>query len=967
LPGGFIAASRKLKKSPNSIEIQRHLFYYSISKRNKIHMEGQKRPIVCTAWQIKAAAVMIILFWSQLPGLNPDKPVDQYLVDQWGLADGIPADEVRSIAQTPDGYLWIATSRGLVRFDGMKFTIIRFIEEEGIESLENTIPDTLFVNREGTLFIGSVEGLTSHRRQTGGFKTYTAAHGMTRDRIRRIAEDINGNLWISFFSNYLDRFSNGEFTAFNASHGLEGNKINAIVERQNGNLLFGTRENGVFIHKDGKFLKYPIAGLETILINIMHEDQTGDLWVGTNKGLFRVIDRGTLKYSTRDGLSNDHITYITEDSDRNLWIGTAKGLNRLKKKQDGTIDAASLLKQVTIFCIYEDKEKSLWIGTYSSGIMRLKDSKFISYVPLRAHQEEIFFSLWENQQGDTWIGTFKGKLYRCRGSRLIESIEPPELSDTGITAIAGDTGGNLWLGTNGKGVFQKKNKSFLQFTTREGLADNLVTSICKDSRGNLWFGTFDGVSVIRGNSMVMESFKSRHGLSAKRVHNVYEDKRKNILIATDKGVTVLKEGKTSTKNIKHYLKDYCVTCIYEDPDVTDDENSVYWLATHGGGLKRLKDGAITSYTTAQGMTTNFLYQFFEDQRDNFWLMSDSGILRVNKKELNAFPNSGDQINCTSFGISAGMKSLEFNNKFSRHSALKTRIGEFWFITKKGITIMNPGKIRINKFPPPVVMEAAFFNQQSIPLHHDKEMNSFKGITDFRFHFTAPTFLSPGKIKFKYQLEGVDREWKSLPSGNERMASYKDLDPGTYTFKVTACNSDGVWNRTGDSFTFTIKSSFRETFLFKIILLIILIALAAAGIYIYKKFPFKKPSKIKTPILSPLFVEECIRKLRYLMEVEKVYCDPVISLRSLAKKLSIPRYQLSIILNKNLKQTFSKFINIYRVEEAKKILLDPKKTHLKITAVAYEVGFNTRVAFYKAFKKYTKMTPNQYKKKAGGKK
>lgn len=930
-------------------------------------MEGHKRPIVCIAWQIKAAAVMIILFWSQLRGLNPDKPVAQYLVDQWGLADGIPSDEVRSIAQTPDGYLWIATSKGLVRFDGMKFTIIRFIEAEGIESLENTIPDTLFVNREGTLFIGSAEGLTSYRRQTGRFKTYTAAYGITRDRIRRITEDINGNLWISFFSSYLDRFSNGKFTSFNASHGLAGEKINAIVERQNGNLLFGTRENGVFIYKDGKFLKYPIAGLETILINFMHEDQKGDLWIGTNKGLFRVTDKGTKRYTTRHGLSNDHITYITEDNDRNLWIGTAKGLNRIKKKQDDPVKFESLLKRFTIFCIYEDKEKSLWIGTYSSGIMRLKDSKFISYVPLRAHQEEIFFSLWENQQGDTWVGTFKGKLYRCRGSRLIESIEPPELSDTGITAIAEDTGGNLWLGTNGKGVFQKKNKTFLQFTTREGLADNLVTSICKDSRGNLWFGTFDGVSVIRGNSMVIQTFKPRDGLSAKRVHNVYEDKAKNIWIATDKGVTVLKEGKTAKENIKHYLKDYCVTCIYEDPDVTDDENSVYWLATHGHGLKRLKDGKIASYTTSEGMTTNFLYQFFEDQQDNFWLMSDSGILRVNKKELNAFPNSGNQINCTSFGISAGMKNLEFNNKFSRHSALKTMKGEFWFITKKGITIMNPDKIQINKFPPPVVIEAALFNQQSIPLHRDKVMNSFKGISDLRFHFTAPTFLSPGKIKFKYQLEGIDRDRTFLSSGKERMASYKDLAPGTYTFRVIACNSDGVWNRTGDSFTFTIKPFFHETILFKIILFIILIVLVTAGYYIYKKQPFKKSSKYKAFPLDPQFVEVCITKIKYLMEGEKVYCDTDISLGSLAEKLSIPPYQLSIIINESLKQTFSEFINSYRVQEAKRILLDPKKAHLKIAAVAFEVGFNTRVAFYQAFKKYTKMTPTQYKNKTGDKK
>ncbi len=348
-------------------------------------------------------------------------------------------------------------------------------------------------------------------------------------------------------------------------------------------------------------------------------------------------------------------------------------------------------------------------------------------------------------------------------------------------------------------------------------------------------------------------------------------------------------------------------------------------------------------------------------------MSDSGILRVSKKELNRFADAGeegaDKINCTSFGISDGMKSLEPNNEFSRHSALKNRNGEFWFITKKGVTIVNPGKIRVNKVPPPVVIEAVVFDKQSIPLHRnaDTDAYTFRGITDFHFHFTAPTFLSPEKIIFNYRLERFDREWVFLSPGKERAAHYNDLEPGTYTFRVIASNSEGVWNRTGVSFTFTLKPLFYQTFLFRIGILFLLAALVAAVFYIYKKRPFEKKEKYKGSPLTPQYAEECIKKLRYMMDVEKVYCHADVSLQSLAEKLSLSPHLLSQVLNEQLNRNFWDYINSYRIEEAKRILQSPGGAQRKIVAVAFDVGFNTTVAFYNAFKKYTNMTPSQFKK------
>ena len=919
---------------------------------------------VNSAKQLFVVIILVMLFLCPTWALDPDTPVNQYLVTQWETADGLPSNEIRSIVQTPDGYLWIATSNGLVRFDGIKFSVIPFAEKEKIAPLETIEPVTLLVDRAGILWIGSSGVLTSYNFQTGRFKTFTSHDGLTKDSIRRIKDDMKGNLWISFFPDYVDRFTNGEFTAFNESHGLVGKKIDVIFEDSKGNLLFGSHENGVFIYKDGKFSRYPLPGVDKHQITTMHEDEKGNFWIGTNSGLSRLTGKITRRYTAKDGLTSDFITSFTEDSDRNLWVGTTAGLNRIKKKPGDAVVFESLLEPFCILCLFEDREKNLWMGTLDSGIKQLRDGKFISYAPLETRPEEILLSVFESRNGDTWIGTFSGKLFHCRGSEFVESIEPPALSGTGITAIAVDTEGNLWLGTNGKGVFQKKKDTYIQFTTREGLADNQVTSISMDSQNNLWISTFDGISVFRHPGGVLESFNSRSGLLGKMVHNVYEDKNKNIWIASDKGITVLKEGKIAKQNIKHYLPGVSVSCIYEDHSAPDEESRFIWTATHGAGLKRLnlKDGKIISYTTDNGMTSNSIFQFFEDLQANFWLMSNNGVLRVDKTELNRFASGeADTISCISFGISDGMKSPEFNNEFSRHSALKTRNGEFWFVTKKGISIVNPEKIRINKTPPPVVIEAFFPDRQSIPLHQKTGSFAFKGITDINFLFTAPTFLSPGKVKFKYQLQGFDREWVFLPPGKERAAHYQGLDPGIYTFRVTACNAEGVWNQTGAAVTFTLEPFFYQTLLFKIAVFLLLAGLFAAAVYIYKKRPFDKKKKYQAITLNPQFAEVCIKRLNYLVENEKIYLDENISLQSLAEKLNIQPYQLSQLLNEKMNQNFSDFINSYRIEEAKKILTGPGGAEKKNTTVALDVGFNSMTAFYKAFKKFTGMTPNQYKK------
>lgn len=909
--------------------------------------------------------------WAQ----EQDKSTREYLADHWDTADGLPGNSVLAIVQTPDGYLWFATTKGLTRFDGLKFTPIRFIESgEGDETQKKTLPDTLFVDRTGILRIGSAAGLTQYDYKTRRFMTLTAEDGITADRVRVIAEDVNGNLWISFDVSYLDRFANGRFTAYNAAHGLGDKKINAIVENAGGNLLFGTRENGVYIFRGERFSKYEIEGLgKGYLIITMYEDRDRDLWIGTNKGLFRVTanDDKTYVYTTRHGLAGDYIISILEDDDRNLWVGTANGLSRWEKKQSGAtaFSRVDLLKNHVITCLFKGRENSLWVGAYEAGIWQLKTARFSSCTLQEKGQEEIIFSMAEDRLGNTWIGTLSGRLYCCRDCRVSKTLEIPGLSGTGISAVAEDGSGNLWLGANGKGVFMQRARGFSNFTTRDGLADNMVISIFIDSKGNPWFATAGGVSRYNVSTRTLESFKTGGGLPRK-VHNVYEAKNHDILLATDKGIMIIQNDKFIENTMTASCRDIPVTCIVEDSSGDSSSSSggnVYWIATHGSGLKRFKNGTLTSYTTKEGMTSNFIYQVYEDGLGNLWMMSDSGVLRASKNELNGLAEGRSRyINCTAFGISDGMKSIEFNNMFSRHSALQTQTGELRFITRRDIAVVNPGKIEINKTPPPVVIEAALLNGRAVPrgcYSQDGKKNIFRKIKDATFLFTAPSFLSPEKITFKYKLEGVDRDWVFLRPGKKRAARYKNLAPGAYSFSVTACNSDGVWNETGVSFAFTLKVPIYDTLIFKLGLLLLLTGLGWAGYFLYKKLKplFLKTEDSKRIAMNPLFAEHCIKKLSFLMEGERLYREESISLQSLAEKLSITTHQLSQLLNEKLNCTFPDYINNFRIEEAKELLVDPAWADRKVISIAFEVGYNTKAAFYGVFKKCTGMTPSEYRK------
>jgi ligand-binding sensor domain-containing protein/AraC-like DNA-binding protein len=903
------------------------------------------------------------IFMGNFPGylwaLDPEKPINRYLLDEWDIGKGLTSESVNVVIQTPDGYLWLGAGEGLYRYDGLAFEQVYF---EGPEHEGNLHITALAKDKEGGLWIGS-KGLIHYK--SGELKYFSKEDGFPNYEIKCLATDSYGSLWIGTNYNSLFRYKDGTFTAFDKTSGLENVEIYSIMEDTSGNLWVANSDSGLFLGHNGKFVKHEIKGLrDEYSVYEVREDRRGMLWVGTNVGLVGIANPGAVDedtvyhFSPADGLSDNNIWTILEDNRGSLWVGTQNGINRLKRDLNGKIIIEKCLEDVIIKYLFEDREESLWVGTIGSHLKRFRDSTFSTYWK-NAGVPYWRLSLHQDSKGIIRIGSNVGDLYRFDpGSEIFQRVLRTNNNvESEIYAIEEDARGDLWLGTLKRGIICLKENGELRttYTTENGLSSNLIRSIMRDSRDRMWIGTIGGLNCYYNGTF--QNYTTRDGLAGNLVFDIHEDKNNNIWIGTITGLTVLEKGEFQKERVKTYLTGVFVTDVHGD----STDPGISWIGTDGNGLKRFKDGQWVSYTQDDGLASNRIYKILEDHREMFWIGSSDCIFKVGKDDLNAFAEGKtDHVRCTTFGFSDGLKSLECRLG-ARNSAIKTRTGEIWFGTRKGIAVVNPEKVSINKYSPPLVIKQIALDYEVIPV--EQTGISVKGLENIVFDFTAPTFVAPDKVTMQCKLEGYDEDWRSIRYPSPRRAHYRDLPPGQYSFQVIASNSSGVWNLKGASFRFTVTPYFYQTLAFKIIISIIGLLIVFGLYYGLKRYFYikKLKKKYKNSTLDPQKAEECLEKLLRLLDIKKIYKDETLSLNSLSEKLSIaPRY-LSQITNDLLNKNFRDLINNYRIDEAKDMLLNPGKNDRSILEIAYEVGFNSKEVFNRCFKKYTGMTPSEFKK------
>lgn len=736
---------------------------------------------------------------------------DEYKVAKWTTEQGLPQNTITKIIQTRDGYLWLGTFGGLVRFDGIKFTVFNTVNAP---ELKNQRINTLYEDRSGTLWIGSESGdIIRYRdgqfsvfknadRNTGavieffldsnGFlwvgsvneliKYSFDARGvlsservtlnpasLIQDSIRGICEDSTGSLWFSS-GKQLFRYRNGSIENFTHDKSIaalvkdseiSSNISDLVVDRQGVLRIASTTGIARFDGKEfiTEFYEKPFKDSSNVRLA---KDFNDRLWVNLSDGIAQLVGERWIKYPVA-ALKETASQSMLIDREGNMWIGTiGQGLWRLNNLNVKFFGQTEGLTNGEANTLLEDKRGRLWLA--GRGLYAFHDEKpqKISGVP-----DTHFVSLGETGDGVIWIG-LTGGIYSLDGEKLTnrsgEFLKLIESDSMIVKSIFEDRRKAMWFGLDNDGLVRFYDGRYEHLTTKNGLVDNTVHFITEDRHGALWFGTLGGVSRYENNQFT--NYTTGNGLSNNTVRTIYEDR-----------------------------------------------DGAIWFGTYGGGLIRLKDGRFSVITTRDGLFDDVVSRLIADEYDNFWMLGNRGIFVVERQALNDIADGKKgQLICRSYGVEDGMLTSEGNGG-NMYAGWRTRDGRFWFPTIHGYAVIIPAPP--NAFRPPTIIEEALIESRSLDLTQPFEINP--GQRNLEIRYTGLSFIKPELVRFKYKMEGFDPDW--IEAGTRRAAYYSYLPPGDYTFMVIAANADGIWNTDGASVKVRVLPPFYQTWWFRLLSLL----------------------------------------------------------------------------------------------------------------------------------------------------
>ncbi len=753
-------------------------------------------------------AVAFLLVATSSPALDPNRSLKEFGHQAWLTENGLPQNTVQSIVQTRDGYLWIGTQEGLARFDGLNFTVF---DKENTPAFKSNDIRFLYEDQQGRLWISTSYGLVC--RHNGQFTSFTENEGLPDNSIGPVVEDTSGNVWIGT-SGGLTRFENGNFKTLTVEHGLSRNVIQTLCARSNGTLLVGTSA-GVQSLSGDRFTSWTtLPNVPAANISAIAESKNGYLWFGTLDGLFGVEREGAAPVPVT--LPNSRVSALRIDREGVLWIATAGGVARLLNGSVESLTSVDGLSSNLVLSLFEDREGSIWIGTEAGGLNLLKSKKFNTLTTKDGLPSDLVKAIYQDAQGGIWIGSQGGGLTLFKNGKFTTWTTRDGLSSDVVLSLAGDAEGVIWIGTP-DGLNRFKDGKFQVFTFAEGLSNDLVRSVLVDRNGVLWAGTRDGLNNFRNNEFT--TYTTQDGLANNFIGAIYEDSKGNLWVGTLGGLNKIKDGKFQTFTTKDGLSSNTVISLYED--AAGD----LWIGTNGGGLNRLRDDKFVSFTNRNALAADVIYRILEDKQQNLWCSSNKGIFRVGKAELDKVAGDANaSVNPVFYGPADGTLTREASGG-GHPAGWQTSDGRMWFATIKGLAVIDPEHIPLNTAPPPIAIEQLFVDNQSVPLTQKLTLSPSSSRLDF--YYTALSFIAPENVRFKYKLEGFDDNW--IDGGARRVASYTNLRPGNYQFRVIAANNDGVWNETGAMVEFYLQPRFYQTLWFYALCLMLL-ALAAWQLY-----------------------------------------------------------------------------------------------------------------------------------------
>ena len=730
----------------------------------------------------------VVSICALLCGIAPSTAVAQYRFDALNTSNGLPQNTIRAVHQTRDGYLWLTTFDGLVRYNGARFEVFNKANSKGINSNRFL---SLYEDVDGTLWIGTEDGGLTHYAN-GRFRTYTSDDGLPSNGIQGIRRTSDGELLV-VTSAGMARLQGERFEAVSADRYSSAPPLG--IKGPSGDIWYRTAPALQRI-RDGRITSYPLPPGSTPPV---YEDRQGRVWMGVFRGkLWMLKDEAITQFSPRDALPTANLTSIYEDREGTMWFGTADGLIRFKDGSFTTYTTNDGLASNWIVSIKQDREGTLWIGTEDNGVMRVTRKVITTISEKDGLRGKVFYPIIEDRSGSIWVGNrgvnrIKDGKFTYYPLNLAPEYVRNRRSDAGISSLYEDREGRLWIGHE-SGLYKFQDEQFTydqQMTTRQW-----PYAILQDSTGTFWLGF--GSHLTRYHNGEVKEYTSKDGLQG-FVQPIYEDRRGRVWIGSYGGLAQYVDGRLVFLTEKDGLSSNRVRAIHEDAD------GVLWVGTYDGGLNRYKDGKFTSYTTKEGLFSNGVFAILEDRRANFWMSSNQGIYRVSKKQLNDFADGKiARIDSVSYGRADGMLNTECNG--GRHpSAIKTRDGRIWFPTFDGIAVVDPEAVTFNDTPPPVVIESIVLDRDELDARLPIEVRP--GQENLEIHYAGLSFVKPEHTRFKYRLEGLDEDW--IDAGNRRVAYFPHLPSGNYVFRVLAANSDGVWSVDGAAVGINVLPPFWE--------------------------------------------------------------------------------------------------------------------------------------------------------------
>lgn len=744
----------------------------------------------------------------------------------------MPQNTIHALVQTRDGFVWLATEDGLVRFDGIGFATY---DRNSQPALPSGDIRCLLESRDGDLWIGTSEGLVQWSQGTS--KEYTAHDGLPGNGILALAQDEDGTLWVQTEQGLARRIGRGFMASPPAPQGMptlvltsHGKSELRITEKQreaafNSATWAGSVAASELPRGGVEFLAALPAGQTVVAsdsrlvvlragrvaerlqvggqipgnrIQALLADREGSLWIATNGGLTRFVDGHLQRFPVTDPLAGLSVLTLMEDREGDLWVGTeTAGLQVLRDQRFLTLGEPEGLSSSRTTAVVDDRSGTLWVGTAGAGLNALpriagaraaavSDQSLAhlsvrTYSPANGLASDVILSLAAAPDGDLWVGTPDG-LNRIRGSRIGLFTSADGLPDDFIRSLLVDRDGSLWIGTRrGLAHWQMgaARSPMTTYTTADGLAGNLVGAMARDANGNLWVATLTGLSRLRQGKI--SNYTTAQGLPG----NVVTD-----LLPRDDGTMLIG---------------------------TQDHGWALW------------DGERFVPSGENGVAHTAIHALLDDHRGHLWFATDQGIERCDWKGMNADHSGVFCTNWLEFGIADGLPTRQTTTN-SHPSGWRSQNGDLWFSTPRGLVRIDPAHFPVNKIPPPVALERFAVDDVVQRLPGGLKSGSVSGLkiaaghVHFEFEYAGLSLIAPQKVRYRYKLEGFDKNWTD--AGSRRTAYYTNIPPGHYVFRVQASNNDGVWNTTGAALGFELQPHYYQRLWFYALLLGTMIALVA---------------------------------------------------------------------------------------------------------------------------------------------